>query len=360
MSGAIRTLGHLTRRLLSMEVERRGSSFPLPDSVGGGRGGGWLAAGLTALPIVLLSGCPSVPPQAPVEDRTPQPPMAPPPQASKAPPAQPVKEAKPREAEIQPEVYVVKKGDTLTGIAMEHGVGYRDLAEWNGIPDPYVIRPGQQLLLGPRSGIGTTTAPWALPPSVAGRPIEEATRPSAGALVKTEPKALKLPYSESALATLNNQAIVPRSPDVTKPKPAEPEPKQESKVAPGQEDDHLQWGWPASGTILSAFSEGGKGLDIAGKQGQPVFASADGKVIYSGAGLRGYGKLIIIKHNDIYMSAYAHNSELIVKEGQAVAKGQKIAEMGSSDADRVKLHFEIRLRGKPVDPLKYLPAERAS
>ncbi len=115
--------------------------------------------------------------------------------------------------------------------------------------------------------------------------------------------------------------------------------------------------WPATGKLVTGFSDTAnlKGIDIAGKEGQPVAASAAGKVVYAGTGLRGYGKLVIIKHNATYLSAYAHNREILVKEGQQVAKGQKIAEMGNTDSDQVKLHFEIRRQGKPVDPLKYLP-----
>ena len=115
--------------------------------------------------------------------------------------------------------------------------------------------------------------------------------------------------------------------------------------------------WPAGGTLLSGFDEiKNKGLDIAGKVGEPVLAAADGRVVYSGAGLRGYGNLIILKHNNTFLTAYAHNQTLLVKEDQTVRKGQKVAEMGNSDADRVKLHFEIRRQGKPVDPTRYLPA----
>ena len=123
-------------------------------------------------------------------------------------------------------------------------------------------------------------------------------------------------------------------------------------------DEDLAWIWPAQGTLLAGFDEAkNKGLDISGKPGDAVIASADGRVVYAGAGLRGYGNLIILKHNNTFLTAYAHNQTLLVKEDQAVKKGQKIAEMGNSDADRVKLHFEIRRQGKPVDPAKYLPAK---
>jgi lipoprotein NlpD len=125
-------------------------------------------------------------------------------------------------------------------------------------------------------------------------------------------------------------------------------------------DEEVGWSWPAPGntTVIAGFDEPrNKGLDIAGKLGDPVLASADGRVVYAGAGLRGYGNLIILKHNNTYLTAYAHNQTLLVKEDQTVRKGQKIAEMGSSDTDRVKLHFEIRRQGKPVDPAKYLPVK---
>jgi len=127
--------------------------------------------------------------------------------------------------------------------------------------------------------------------------------------------------------------------------------------APAGGEEEIAWLWPAQGTPVASFDEvKNKGIDIAGKAGDPVLASADGRVVYSGAGLRGYGNLIILKHNNTYLTAYAHNQTLLVKEDQSVRKGQKIAEMGNSDADRVKLHFEIRRQGKPVDPAKYLPA----
>ncbi len=127
-------------------------------------------------------------------------------------------------------------------------------------------------------------------------------------------------------------------------------------TSPG-DDEGLDWVWPAKGKLVAAFSESAtlKGIDIAGAGGDPVLASAPGKVVYAGAGLRGYGKLVIVKHNATYLTAYAHNREILVKEGQSVTRGQKIAEMGSTDADRVKLHFEIRRLGKPMDPLRYLP-----
>jgi lipoprotein NlpD len=153
--------------------------------------------------------------------------------------------------------------------------------------------------------------------------------------------------------------VPPPEPAVVARAEPRPEPKPEPKPAPAadEEDDRLEWLWPATGKIVTGFSDTAnlKGIDIAGKAGQPVIASAAGKVVYAGTGLRGYGKLVIVKHNNSYLSAYAHNKDLLVKEGQQVTRGQKIAEMGNTDSDEVKLHFEIRKLGKPVDPIKYLP-----
>ncbi|HSD60409.1 MAG TPA: peptidoglycan DD-metalloendopeptidase family protein, partial [Burkholderiales bacterium] len=169
-----------------------------------------------------------------------------------------------------------------------------------------------------------------------------------------EPKALKLPYSEQNLALVQGRPAQSTKPEPAKAEAPEVKPPSQPSDESGQEDA-VDWILPTQGKLISGFSEATKGVDISGRQGQPVLASAAGKVVYSGSGLRGYGKLIIIKHNKTFLSAYAHNDQLLVKEGQTVSKGQKIAEMGSSDADRVKLHFEIRRFGKPVDPLKYLP-----
>ena len=160
---------------------------------------------------------------------------------------------------------------------------------------------------------------------------------------------MKLPYSEENLAMLQRQAPLPLKFEPTPPPPGSVE-----------DPDRVDWIWPASGRILAGFSEASnKGVDILGKIGDPVYASASGRVVYSGTGLRGFGKLVIIKHNQTYLSAYAHNSNIFVKEGQNVARGQKIAEIGNTDSPQAKLHFEIRRLGKPVDPLKFLP-ERPS
>lgn len=258
----------------------------------------------------------------------------------------------------RPASYTVQKGDTLYSIALEHGYDYKDLADWNSISAPYTIRIGQILRMGPAQA--ETTAPLKAAPPLAAKALP------AEPTLKTEPKAIKLPYSDQALAQL--EKVEDKHAPIATPKiePAKAEPPKPA-VTPEpanpntpDEEEKVDWGWPAEGKILTNFNDNGnaKGIDIGGSLGQPVFASAAGKVVHTGSTLRGYGKLIIIKHNKSYFSVYAHNNQILVREGQTVVKGQKIAEMGSSDADRVKLHFEIRRMGTPVDPLKYLPNDR--
>lgn len=268
----------------------------------------------------------------------------------------------------RPGHYIVKPGDTLIRIALDHGQNYRDIAAWNGLENPNLIEVGQELrVVRPEApAVSRPAAPSTAEP----RPVTPAAAvPAAPADgVRREPKGGKLPYSEQAWA----QAQKPDAPLVVakvepKPEPrpevkpdAKPEAKPESKPEPKQEPagngDKIDWAWPASGKVIAAFNEtSSKGVDLAGKPGDPVLAAAGGRVVYAGTGLRGYGKLVIVKHDNSFLSAYAHNQSLLVKEGQAVSKGQKIAELGDTDSDRPKLHFEIRRQGKPVDPSKYLP-----
>jgi len=237
---------------------------------------------------------------------------------------------------------------------LDHGLDYKELAEWNSITNVNVIRVGQQLrLTAPAPTVVAT--PFKSAPPVESKPVGGAPPAAARDAVKSQPKAVKVPYSDQALAQLSGAQAKPAETVVAKvePRPAE-------KPAASEEDDEkVDWGWPAGGKLLSAFNESTnlKGIGIAGKPGQPVLASAPGKVLYSGDGIRGYGKLVIIKHNKAYLSVYAHNSQLLVKEGQSVIKGQRIAEMGNTDSAQIKLHFEIRRFGKPVDPIKLLPPE---
>ncbi|HEX9180934.1 MAG TPA: peptidoglycan DD-metalloendopeptidase family protein [Burkholderiales bacterium] len=282
--------------------------------------------------------------------------------------------AGPKDQDWRPKTYTVRKGDTLYSIALEHGLDHRELAALNNIENPSRLRIGQQLRLAApeESVVVTPVRPPA--PGLEGRPLgapqapAEVPRPLAEAQqaqgLKIGPKALKLPYSEQNLALIQRgPATPPAKPETARadvpgrpPAAAGEAPARAPAAAeePGDEEE-MAFAWPTQGKIIGQFTEASKGVDIAGTAGQAVLASAAGKVVYSGSGLRGYGKLIIIKHTKTYLTAYAHNDQLLVKEGQTVTKGQKIAEMGSTDSDRVKLHFEIRRYGKPVDPLKYLP-----
>jgi lipoprotein NlpD len=326
---------------------------------------------------LALAACAAHQP-APVEDRLAT--MPPPPPAAAAPPTSPPAAAVETDARAQ--TYTVKRGDTLAQIALDNGLDYREVAGWNNLENPNVIRVGQVLrLTAPGAAAGATTAgttaatttPLRPPPTADAR----APAASAGAVsvargdgsVKSSPKALREPYSEQAVREVTLASTTPAqsmstppasAPNVTlalatppgariePPRPAAPD---------ATDEDRIDWAWPVKGKVVGGFSESAnlKGIDIAGSAGQPVFASASGRVVYAGSGLRGYGKLIIIKHNKTYLSAYAHNREILVKEGDQVSRGQKIAEMGNTDTEQVKLHFEIRRLGKPMDPARYLP-----
>jgi lipoprotein NlpD len=310
------------------------------------------AAIALAAVVALAGGCAAKRP-APVAERTP-PPKKPAPSLAVVKPEPAVKP--PAAAETRPAFHIVRQGETLYSIALDYGLDYRELAAWNNI-DPARIQTGQQLRLSPPAA-GVATAPLrSAPGAVEARPLDMpagAAPPAAAAdNVKTEPRAVRLPYSEQSYAQL---AML--KPDAGAPaaaaKPETPAPASGAV----READGVQWIWPANGKVIGTFGSRG-GIMIAGKLGQPVLASAAGRVIFSGTGIRGFGKLIVIRHNDTYLSVYAHNSELLVKEGQTVARGQKIAEMGDTDADQVKLHFEIRRYGKPVDPVRLLPERPA-
>lgn len=214
--------------------------------------------------------------------------------------------------------YTVKPGDTLTRIALENGQSPRDIAVWSQIENPNRIEVGQVLRV--------------VPPLSQEVQVQPVSRPTVSAGSLTQPSSVAPSTAASTTAA------------------------SETRPAPSTDTD-INWIWPTNGAVLAGFDDvKNKGIDIGGAAGDPVVAAADGRVVYVGAGLRGYGNLIILKHNNVYLTAYAHNQTLLVKEDQSVLKGQKIAEMGNSDADRVKLHFEVRRQGKPVDPARYLPA----
>jgi lipoprotein NlpD len=331
--------------------------------------------------LLCVAACASRQP-APVEERSSR--SAPPTVA--AAPVQATPAPKPAtEPDWRPKTYTVKRGDTLYAIALDHGLDYRELAAWNNLENINLIRPGQVLRMAApaepavvdASAVQTAPLKSVAPvvagdASVASSPLPAAAGTRNTENYKTQPKAVKEAYSEQALRDVQRGAAAPPLVAVAAAPiaaaapapPLEPPPpvvvaRADPKLAPepAEGDEKVDWSWPARGRIVTGFSEAAslKGIDIAGAAGQPVAASAGGKVVYAGTGLRGYGKLIIVKHNGTYLSAYAHNNEILVKEGQQVTRGQKIAEMGNTDADQVKLHFEIRRHGKPVDPLRYLP-----
>jgi len=202
--------------------------------------------------------------------------------------------------------YVVKPGDTMYSIAFRHQLDFRELAAWNDIGPDYLIHPGDVIRLS--------------------APPRGAVRASAGA--RTAP------------------AAAPQA-------PAQPAP---ARLPPAEVVTRVDWAWPTAGEVVKAFGNGAKGIDIGGTLGQPVLAAAPGKVVYSGSALKGYGELIIIKHDDVHLSAYGYNRRRLVGEGVTVAAGQPIAELGLGPEQKPSLHFEIRKRGKPVDPAGYLPA----
>ncbi len=242
--------------------------------------------------------------------------------------------------------YTVKPGDTMTRIGLDTGQSWRDIARWNGLVNPNLIEVGQVLRVLPPTAVPVP------PVTVIGAP-KPATGGAATATPATAP--VNQANAGAAVATAQPQsgvtttAVAPSSVTATAVPPAQ-------GGAAAQADEEVALIWPAAGVVLSGFDEAkNKGLDIGGNAGDPVLAAADGRVVYVGSSLRGYGNLIILKHNNTYLTAYAHNQALLVKEDQSVRKGQKIAEMGNSDADRIKLHFEVRRQGKPVDPAKFLP-----
>ncbi len=233
----------------------------------------------------------------------------------------------------KPGYFTVRPGDTLYRIALESGQSWRDVQAWNNLPNPNVLEVGQVLRVAPPVG----AAPTAGAQGTVATPGVSSTSPVAPSGVVPRP-----------LSPAGTPATATPTPAPAPTTPAAPE----TPVGA----DELSFVWPAQGTVVATFDEAkNKGVSIAGRIGDPVLAAADGRVVYAGAGLRGYGNLIILKHNNTYLTAYAHNQALLVREDQAVRQGQKIAEMGSSDTDRVKLHFEVRRQGKPVDPLLHLP-----
>jgi lipoprotein NlpD len=300
---------------------------------------------LMGMGSLLLAGCASTYNRAPIEDRNPA--------ANKTPAVVAAPATAPASAPAITDAnkplpgaenagkvgyYTIKPGDTLIRIGLENGQNWKDLVKWNNLENPNIIEVGQVLRV---------IAPGLDPNAASARGVTTAR-------VETRPldaKVAAVPASGSA----SNAAVVAAPPATAPPTPVSTT-NTPAPAAAREADDDVNWAWPAAGAVTAPFDEGkAKGLSIGGKAGDPVLAAADGRVVYAGSGLRGFGNLIILKHNNTYLTAYAHNQTLLVKEDQAVRRGQKIAEMGSSDAESVKLHFEIRKQGKPVDPARLLP-----
>lgn len=297
-------------------------------------GGAALRGAVLLLLLGSLSACaPTILRVPPVEDRTTRSPAAAAAAgvaaaAASSPVAELPKPLPGAENAGKPGYYSVKPGDTMIRIGLETGQNWRDIQRWNGMDNANALEVGQVLRV--------------VPPSV--DPAAVATRPVAVAKVEPRPLDAKPPA-----ASAPQPAAAATAPVLPVPAPA-------AAATVSRDDDELSWAWPAGGTVLAGYDEvRSKGVVIGGKAGDPVVAAADGRVVYAGSGLRGYGNLVIVKHNSTYLTAYAHNQALVVKEDQPVKRGQKIAEMGSTDAERVQLHFEIRKQGKPIDPVRLLP-----
>lgn len=313
---------------------------------------------LLTLSLGILSACSTETRQAPVIDRP----------ATSAtnnryrpvtPPASPAPVVADTRTDLRT-TYTVRRGDSLIQIALDHGQNYRDLAAWNNLADPNDIKVGQVLRVAPpdrpgalaATGSAIVTSPIAMPGIDKPGPGSNPSMAQAPAPKKVVPRVDKKPAGDTGVADADDN---PKATDVVRPLPSRP--AVAGAASSTGDEERLSWIWPADGRIVATFDDGrNKGIDIAGKAGQQVMAAGAGKVMYAGSGIRGYGNLVIVKHSNNLLSAYAHNRAILVKEGQIVTRGQTIAEMGDSDADTVKLHFEIRQQGKPVDPSKFLPS----
>jgi lipoprotein NlpD len=314
-----------------------------------------------SMAAVLLAGCGTSLNRAPVEDRT----------AGRGAATAPAGAATPASGEAQgkslpgienlgkPGYYAIKPGDTLIRVALENGQSWRDIARWNNIDNPNLLEVGQVLrVLPPGVDASAAAARGVTVAKVDTRPLE--AKPASGAasvpvaVPATSAAPTPTPAPTSAPTPSPTPSVAVPAPVVAAAPPAVQMPA--PPAAPRDADDDVAWAWPSAATVAAPFDESrNKGLVFTGKAGDPVLAAADGRVVYAGSGLRGFGNLVIVKHNNSYLSVYAHNQTLLVKEDQSVRRGQRIAEMGSSDAERVQLYFEIRRLGKPVDPARQLP-----
>lgn len=327
----------------------------------------WLSAG-------LLAGCQSAPGNAPVSDRkivateSARPaPSIPPKRATDASGA--AQKSSRADKDWRPDTYTVRRGDTLYAIALDHGLDYRELAAWNSIADPNRILAGQTLRMRAAAPSAAPSAVPVLAPEpaaveVVSRSLNESPPPSGQTLpaelpIKIEPKAEKIPYSEVAQARIfgPQSEVDPELRKDEKPTPAPaPAARGSNPVDKEAVADTGKWTWPARGEVVATFDGArSKGISIAGSEGDPVLAANAGKVVYVGNAIQAYGHLVIVKHGQEYLTVYAHNATILVKEGQQVSAGQRIAAMGARPGAPPALHFEVRRLGRPVDPAKVLP-----
>ncbi len=291
---------------------------------------------ISGLMLLLLGACAEMPSHAPIDDRT----------ATRS--QQKAKEQKDQNTQAAavpdaPGFYTVKKGDTLRKIAQQFSQTVRDISDWNSLSNPNDIKVGQVLRVAPAEGTQLASVPMDTgleSKPLDAKPASAGSSPTGVSGLKTGPLGNKVAYTDQAWADIQRGEPSPARSLETPKKP---------EAATGG-----KFIWPTEGRIVSSFDPSRKGIDIAGQAGQPVMAAGDGTVLYA-KNMRGYGNLVILDHGDGLVSAYAHNKTILVKEGQTVARGQRIAEMGDTDADTVKLHFEIRQLGKPVDPVGMLP-----
>lgn len=292
----------------------------------------WLAQWIVVFSAAMVTACTSQRP-APVVDRSGT-------DRTRA-ATSPALPNAPLRREAKDGVYIAQRGDTLTNVALAFGVDQQELARWNSIADGSALRPGQALRVTAPTEVATVS------PITGSGQAEVRPLPPPG--TATPLPAPPLPASPSSPPPPPSVAATPATPAT----PTVPAVVPEAARAPSS----LPWQWPTAGKVIETFDDPrNKGIDIAGAEGAAVQAAADGEVVYVGSAVRGYGNLVIVRHSDEFITAYAHNRKVLVAEKQAVKRGQAIAELGRSDADRPKLHFEIRHQGKPVDPLKYLPA----
>jgi lipoprotein NlpD len=296
--------------------------------------------GALLIAVSVVAGCSQTPNRAPIEDRSPTlraTVAAASPAQSAASAAEPAKPVAVDPNLGKPGFYTIKPGDTLIRIGLDNGQNWKDLMRWNNLSNPNLIEVGQVIRI--------------IPPGV--DPATATSRPVTTARVETRSLDSK-PGSALVPALTSASAPASSASGAVAPPPAA---REAAAATPRDGDDDITWAWPATTPVSTPFDDArSKGLVFRGKPGDPVYAAADGRVVYAGSGLRGYGNLVILKHNATYLTAYAHNQTLLVKDDQQVKRGQKIAEMGSTDADGVQLHFEIRKQGKPIDPARLLPA----